>query len=441
MSLADKHLVREERQSHPSGTRHSDLRFRLLEAIREYALEKMEQHAETEEIGSKHAAYYLALAERAYNHFIGPQEPGWGVKQIEWIDILEGEFDNMIAALDWYQMHATSEGRSGTETYDSLEKGLRLATALSRVWFGRGHAAEGLQQLIAFMSLVPEPVSTAPLTLRTVYTPALVVIGRLASVQSGDISWVRNLLEESIDMAAEQGDRPLVARASLILGAVVLSQGDYLAARDYQTESLRLFRELGNKWGAAAALQDLGQIEMDLGNLSQARTLLEESLALFNAVSEEFGEASILASLAYIAYYQEDYATAQNLGEQSLQWSRKIGYKRLERFNLVMLGWIALREGRFDLSRDLLSAGLRVSETGAQFQLYWCLVGLGALERAEHRALRAAMLLSAADALRRNGSISLSPAQETELAGEIAAARAQLTEEEWGRSLGKGEAP
>ncbi len=115
MSLADKHLDRAERQPSKPGETQVALRFKLLEAIREYAFKSMEQHAETEEIGRKHADYYLSLADRSYQHFIGPQEPGWGAKQIAWMDRVEGELDNMRAALDWFFGARRSRKRSGDE--------------------------------------------------------------------------------------------------------------------------------------------------------------------------------------------------------------------------------------------------------------------------------------------------------------------------------------
>ena len=124
----------------------------MLEAIREYSIEKMEQGGEAAETRHRHAHYYLSLAEMANAHFTGPQDPGWGAKQIEWVDRLESELGNMRAALDWYQARAEDDKNAGMGMPDNLQQGLRLTTALGRVWFGRGHVSEGLERTMGAAS-------------------------------------------------------------------------------------------------------------------------------------------------------------------------------------------------------------------------------------------------------------------------------------------------
>ncbi len=442
LSLADKHLVREEKQTSCPDAKGAISRFSLLEAIREYSVEKLEQGGEAVETRHKHALYYLSLAEKANAHFIGPQDPGWGAEQIEWVDRLESDLGNMRSALDWYQVRAEDDIDAETGMLDNLQQGLRLTTALSRVWFGRGHVSEGLERTTALLAIAPKPVPMEPPGLRAIYAAALMVAGRLAPLQGGNISEVRSLIGESIRIATELGDKQLEARGLLILGSVALSQGDYVRARVQQAKCLELFRELGNKWGAAAALQDLGEIEIGLGDLPSAQALLEESLALYLAVGEAFGAASAQASLGHTAYCRGDYEVARLLFEESLQRSRKIGYKRVEGYALVMSGWTSLREGNYERAGDLLSDELmRSRELGLTFSFYWSLVGLavlGALGGTEREARATAPLFGAADALRADKRISLSPAYQAELDSALRNARARLTEEEWNAAWEQG---
>jgi predicted ATPase/DNA-binding XRE family transcriptional regulator len=444
LSLADKHLVREEKQTSGPDAKGAMSRFSLLEAIREYSVEKMEQDGEAAETRHRHALYYLSLAEKANAHFIGPQSPGWGAEQILWVDRLEGELGNMRAALDWYQARAEDDQAIGRGMTENLQQGLRLTTALGRVWFGHGHVSEGLERTMALLAMVPKPVPIEPPRLRAIYAAALIVAGRLAPLQGGDISGVRSLIEESIRIADELGDKQLEARSLLILGSVALSQGDYLEARVHEAKCLELFRELGNKWGAAAALQDLGEIEIGLGELPSAQALLEESLALYLAVGEEFGAASAQASLGHTAYCRGEYEVARLLFEESLQMSRKIGYTRVEGYTLVMSGWASLREGSYERARGLLSDELiRSRELGPAFSFYWSLIGLGvlgALRGTEREARSAALLFGAADALHADRRIQLSPAYQVELHSALSDARARLPEEEWDAAWKQGRA-
>ena len=106
----------------PAGT--SEPRFRMLETVREYAAERLEASGEAQAVRARHAAYYLALAERAAPALAGPEQGAW-------LERLDGAHDNLRRALAWF----AAQGPPGA--------GLRLAAALLRFWQIRGHAAEG----------------------------------------------------------------------------------------------------------------------------------------------------------------------------------------------------------------------------------------------------------------------------------------------------------
>jgi predicted ATPase len=116
-SLVEKSLLRlveAERES----------RFRMLETIREYAGERLEESGELDSIKPLFAAYFLRFAEKAEPELYGPQ-------QIEWFDRIEDEYGNIRETLSWL--------------YDKREltEGLRLAGALGWFWFRRGRFTEG----------------------------------------------------------------------------------------------------------------------------------------------------------------------------------------------------------------------------------------------------------------------------------------------------------
>jgi predicted ATPase len=100
------------------------VRYRLLDPIRQYALEKLEQSGETENVKRAHAEYFLALAEEAEPELIGPREA-------EWFQRLEEELDNVRAAFSWVSEHGEAE------------LCLRLTGALMSFWLTEGHYGEG----------------------------------------------------------------------------------------------------------------------------------------------------------------------------------------------------------------------------------------------------------------------------------------------------------
>src|SRR5262249_39044172 len=102
-------------------------RYRMLETVREYARERLEASGEADQIGRRHAAYFLALAETAEPELFGPA-------QVSWFDRLEAEHPNLRAALAWATGH-------------DLDLALRLGGALPQFWRLRGHLGEGREAL------------------------------------------------------------------------------------------------------------------------------------------------------------------------------------------------------------------------------------------------------------------------------------------------------
>lgn len=102
----------------------------MLETIRTYAIDRLEQTGEAEEIRRRHADHYVALAEEEAPYLTG-ETPKW------WLDRQEDEHDNHRAANDWLE----SSGHT--------QEVLRLAGALTEFWQFRGHLAEGARRLEA----------------------------------------------------------------------------------------------------------------------------------------------------------------------------------------------------------------------------------------------------------------------------------------------------
>jgi predicted ATPase len=108
-------------------------RFTMLETIREYALERLEQSGEIELLRQRHAEQYLALAERAEPELEGPH-------QMVWLDRLESDHANLYATLEW----AAERGEMATA--------LRLGGSLWQFWAVRGHVSEGRRWLEAILT-------------------------------------------------------------------------------------------------------------------------------------------------------------------------------------------------------------------------------------------------------------------------------------------------
>jgi predicted ATPase/transcriptional regulator with XRE-family HTH domain len=235
-------------------------RYGLLEPVRQYALALLagEERATTQ---ARHAAAYLALAERAAPALHGPE-------QVAWLGRLEQEAANLRAALNWM-----------VETGD-LEGALRLAVALAPFWEGRGHLDEGRRWIV--QALGASATADLPARLRAC---ALLADGRLAYWQKRlDESAAR--LEACLGVARALDDHRLTAEALCYLGAVRGHQGALQPGAALLEESLALARAAEDRAGIARALLVLGVTIGLLGEQARGVALLEESLARFRRLGD-----------------------------------------------------------------------------------------------------------------------------------------------------------
>ncbi len=130
VALMDKNLLRRDEARADFGPPH----VVMLETIREYGLERLQESGETERMRARHARFFLDLAESAAPALNGPD-------QLAWTNLLEQEHDNLRAALAW----ACDQDDTGT--------GLRFAAALWRFWSIRGHGLEAQRWLERILTL------------------------------------------------------------------------------------------------------------------------------------------------------------------------------------------------------------------------------------------------------------------------------------------------
>jgi non-specific serine/threonine protein kinase len=291
-SLADKSLVAAEQED-------AQTRYRLLETVRQYARDRLEDTGGSAAARLRHRDYYLALAEEA-----GPKLRG--AEQAEWLRRLEEEHENLRAGLEWSLVEAGSKG------------GLRLCGALGRFWWTRGHFTEGRQWCTRVLG-------KAGAEERTRERACVLNAASVLSYHQGDYPAARALQEESLAICRELGDRFGIASSLNSLGNVAFNQGDYPAARALHEESLAIRRELGDRFGSAGSLNNLGLVARNQGDYPAARALLEESLAIHRELGDRFGIATSLSNLGNVVLNQGDHPAARALLEESLAIRRELG--------------------------------------------------------------------------------------------------------------------
>jgi tetratricopeptide (TPR) repeat protein len=398
-ALVDKSLI----QVQTPDSAAQEPRFRMLETLREYALDQLTAAGELEATYSRYVGFFVELAE------VG--EPRLRcAEQAVWLERLETEHDNFRAALGWSLS-------SGPVT----EPLLRLGWALGCFWFLHGHYSEGRRWLEHLLEHSPgaSPLLRARLLARA---------GTLAHGQ-GDLSRAAALLEESLALARAEGDTWLVAFGLTVWGFVAEFQGDHARGQQFTQESLALFRQLNDVWGIGWALHQLGPAAHDQGEFEQAEGYLNESLGLWRALGDSWGLALVLHYLGRVAHARGAQARARALQEESLALSRRLGFKRYIAWALHHLARVARAQGEYRQARAYEEESLASAiQRGDKPGMVECVEGLAGLAVAQGDWTRAARLASAVEALREALGCPRPRAYQPGHERDLAAVRAALGE-------------
>ncbi len=330
----------------------------------------------SERIDAQQAAHYLALAEQASQEIFGPHGPTWA-------DRLEGEYDQLGAALQWFVEHG------------EVEEGLRMANALSPFWSSRrGYAGAGREWFAKFLALPSTNVD------RATRGKALRFAGLLA-FREGDTPAARTLNEEGLAIWQELGDKAGIATALADLARLALRTGEHEEVRRYAEESLAIQRELGNKPGNPAPLHLLAASARMLGDYQRAAQLYRETSALFREQGNDVGVAMEHFNMGYVNLRLGNSQLAAKHFEESIVFYRERNNESMVAASLAGLGGVAVAEGKSD---------------------------------------RAPRLLGAAEAINRKLGVILDPDDRLEFERDATAARTSLGETKFGAIWAEGQA-
>ena len=354
-----------------SDTANSCGRYRLLETIRAYAADRLEEAGEAPELGRAHAEAYLALAERAEPELTGPD-------QERWFERLDAERENLRFALLWSLGHR------------EIEWALRLAGALVLFWRVRCYFSEGRELLEATVH-----ASNGEEESSTLRSKALWGVGFMA-LMAGDPEGGRPPLEQSVAEFRAFEDLQGSARALLVLGNTYVVLGDPTAPTALQ-ESVDLARKADDRWCLAHALGVKGYAHMAHTDLPGARPLFEECVAVTREAQDKQGLRFGLIGLGRVAVKQGDYDVAESLHEETLSIARKLGEAYIEANALYDLGELALGKGDYPRARHLFwEAQAVVPELAPVDTVIGPLLGLARVAHAEGACARARLLVEQA---------------------------------------------
>jgi predicted ATPase/DNA-binding CsgD family transcriptional regulator len=320
-SLVERSLV----SATPAGSR---MRYRLPETIRQYFGERLSEAREEAGLKQRHLGWYADLAAAADSEWLGP-------RQGEWLDRLEGEHDNLRAALDAEQ--------SGDDHVVQLV----MATNLWLYWYARGRMSEGRRVLEHLLS-APGPAGGDR-------ARATSKLGYLTLAQ-GDVEAGACRAEEALKMLDRAGGPRLRGELLAIAGLAARARRDPRLAAQLFGESRDAYRQVDEPAGVAVAISGLAGAVLDQGDLTGARTLQLESAAIKRDIGDDWNLAFSLFDLAIIAVRGGDLAAARDLLSETLGLRRRLDDRRGVAMTVEAQAWVEVAAGEHRRAARLLGA-------------------------------------------------------------------------------------
>jgi predicted ATPase/class 3 adenylate cyclase/tetratricopeptide (TPR) repeat protein len=378
------------------GSYTQEMRYHMLETIRQYALGKLLKSGEDDVIREKYFDYYLHMTRQAETEYFGPRE-------IYWLTWLENEWDNLRAAVEW-----------------SLEKrpmaGLELVNYLGHFLSDNWHVNDLESWLSQF---IPHPANAARTRTRAcglsywaqsinigpsrvdVSSPDALMDEAFSIYQElGDESGMANcilqkghfyfwkgepykgspLLEEALLLFRQMDDKPWIATALHLLGFTELNI-------PYMQESLTLYRDLGYVSGTIEVLKQLGAVALRLGHFDLAHTWLDEALMLLQQHASTVGKSKTVSyDVGDLAFYEGNYELARKYYEDCLAWAERVVSSVSIGFARVRLGYLYLRCGELQKAAQFFREALDLFlKSENLYGINFTLTGFASLSVAEQR--------------------------------------------------------
>jgi predicted ATPase len=391
-----------------------DLRFDMLETIREYALERLNESGESDRVRQAHAQYFLDLVEQTLPYQFNNYPEAWKIR-------LAIEHNNQRAALAWC--------KTGASEPDWLP---RFVWAAAWFWFLSGHLTEGYAWCL---EAVARTARLGPTLLRG---KALLSAGGLAFVL-GKYLEGREQLVQSIAIARARQDRQFLTPALAYYGLVLTGLGEYTASLEASAEAVDLARALQHDWLLAFTLYIMGDTIVILHGIEAARPALEESLQLARATGDPWLMSVLLRTMAWVASLTGDSPAALRLLDECIGLSRKVGDRWGLSYSLVGLSYECLRGGQIDRARTLLDESLTLArDIASTISMATVLLGYAGLAAARGQPARAAQLVGAADGVLASINARWWPTEQFAYDFIAALIRPLLGEADWDAAYAEG---
>ena len=310
------------------GAIQGETRYGMLESIRDYAREKLEQAGEESPVRRRHLAYFAAFAQRAQGGI-------YSNEQAAWFQRLDREVDNLRVALDWHPPLILEE-------HSPVRDQFVIISSLSLFW-ERGYRSEITETL---RRVLRRDASDEPSAERA----RALDVGGFLFWSANRLPEARLFLEESIELAETLKDNSLLVWPLMYLGWTFWGLEEYEHARTSLERSLQIARSIGESGRGAVgvAMAYLGDIPYAQGDLAEARRLYQEAIAFLRELQNPSMLAPSLRRLAYVAVRESNFDEAVSLFSESLESNLQLEHQHGTVASLAGLAAIHLARGNME---------------------------------------------------------------------------------------------
>ncbi|NUW37879.1 AAA family ATPase [Nonomuraea sp. SMC257] len=318
-SLVDKSILISEHDG-------ESVRYRILETIRDYGRERLEESGQAAALRRRHRDHYRRLASETRARISSPE-------QVSWLARLGADHANLRLALEYCH---TEPGQART--------GLAMAADLMYHWVNGVYLGEGRAWLERGLAAETEP---GDVRVRALWTD-----GVLAIIQA-DIASAEAVLRECRTLADDRRDPMALAYIALGEGLLALGREDPVAAIPLLDDAVRRFRAVDDPVGVVEALIRLCVAHRSTGERALAVSIGKESLAVCDRHGLGWHKAYTLAVLGVAVCERGDARHAAALVSEALRFNRSLRDQRGVGLDLEILAWIATTQGRLQRAARL----------------------------------------------------------------------------------------
>jgi len=405
--LVNKSLVKTEE-------RHGEMRYFLLETIRQYAREKLFEAKQSLAERDRHFSYFNQLSEKFWDWLRSENVP-------QLFHHAEDEIENLRAALEW-----------GLENH--VEESLSLVANFCIVSLLLGTLVEGVTVATTAVELTKAlpPVEGDALLQRQKSLARILYAQSMVSLGAGNILQVIQWLTEAIALSRLTGDKQILGYS---LGMYYTASTFIHApeAEEAARESLEIFsHEVEDLRGLGMAYLNMARVYSSKGDQMETQKYFGKLREILHETPRSFEVGLFYLGMGVDESRLGNYAEAKKIFEEGLSLFKGIRYVNIQLILASEIGHVERRTGNLTQARSIYRDTIKLWQNfGNRAAIAHQLECFGFLAIQDEEPQRAAKLIGAAEAIRERAQSPMAEHEQAEYSAAIAQLRSMLNEVEF----------